>query len=187
MPGLRNVAPMPSSGDDRGSTVIWSMWMMVVVCLVFVAARIYTRTIILRNMGWDDYLLIVCWVRVLQKTECVLKLICFPAAHKRPILNFLYSCRWRWHGTPYGRTQAVRSSRHTPTHHNRPELWYSVSRTHQDHTWSLPPPHYHQAMAAHCCLVANGDRHVHVQSLHHLPVAPEDTRGDCLQPIHHQV
>lgn len=66
MPGLPDVAPMPSSGDDRGSTVIWSMWMMVAVCFAFVAARIYTRTIILHNMGWDDYLLLCCWVNDLR-------------------------------------------------------------------------------------------------------------------------
>ena len=65
MPGLPDMAPFPSSGDDRGSTVIWSMWMMVAVCFVFVVARLYTRTIILRNIGWDDYLLVGCWVNAL--------------------------------------------------------------------------------------------------------------------------
>lgn len=53
---------MPPSGDDRGLTVIWSMWMMVAVCAVFVGARLYTRALIIHNIGWDDWLLLVCWV-----------------------------------------------------------------------------------------------------------------------------
>lgn len=35
------------------------MWFQVVLASVFIALRLYTRQVIVRNFGWDDVLMIV--------------------------------------------------------------------------------------------------------------------------------
>jgi hypothetical protein len=40
------------------------MWMQVVMAMVFVGARMYTRHFIIHNIGWDDTFMIVNLVSV---------------------------------------------------------------------------------------------------------------------------
>jgi len=48
--------------SGREPLVIWSMWMMTFVTFIFVCLRLYTRAIMVRSVGWDDYLINFCWV-----------------------------------------------------------------------------------------------------------------------------
>ncbi|KAL3474274.1 hypothetical protein BJX99DRAFT_271806 [Aspergillus californicus] len=46
---------------QKGPTLVGVLWMETFLCLVVIALRIYTRAVILRNNGWDDFLLIITW------------------------------------------------------------------------------------------------------------------------------
>lgn len=54
--------------DARNSTVIWSMWMMTAVSFFFICARFYTRMIIVRSVGWDDWVVLFSWVCIKLKS-----------------------------------------------------------------------------------------------------------------------
>jgi Na+(H+)/acetate symporter ActP len=41
------------------------MWTQVVLAMLFVGARLYTRYFIIRNVGWDDIFMLVNLVRTL--------------------------------------------------------------------------------------------------------------------------
>lgn len=47
---------------DKGPTLVGVLWLEVFLCLVVLGLRVYTRTVIRRNMGWDDLLLLTTWV-----------------------------------------------------------------------------------------------------------------------------
>lgn len=57
---------MPTFDKDPGPLVNASIWAMTAVGTVFLAARIYCKTIRTTNMWWDDYLLISGWVSPLE-------------------------------------------------------------------------------------------------------------------------
>lgn len=38
------------------------LWVQIVVGIIFVCLRLYTRRMILRNVGWDDYLICISMV-----------------------------------------------------------------------------------------------------------------------------
>lgn len=44
---------------DYGPILNGVMWFQVVISSVFIALRIYTRYYIIRNIGWDDLMMIV--------------------------------------------------------------------------------------------------------------------------------
>lgn len=51
------IAMLPSTGDDgekRGHLILIISWIACMLALVFVSARFYTRTKLVRNAGWDD-------------------------------------------------------------------------------------------------------------------------------------
>jgi hypothetical protein len=41
----------------KGPTMVWAMWMLWVITVIFLGLRVYTRLVIVRSVGWDDYLL----------------------------------------------------------------------------------------------------------------------------------
>lgn len=41
------------------------LWMEVVICVIVLGLRVYTRTVIRSNLGFDDLLLIITWVCLL--------------------------------------------------------------------------------------------------------------------------
>jgi hypothetical protein len=43
--------------QNRGPTILIAMWTATSIAVMFVAARLYTRIRILRNIGLDDYLI----------------------------------------------------------------------------------------------------------------------------------
>ena len=49
-----------------GPTIIAVMWAQTIIALMFVCMRLYTRLRINHVAGWDDYLILVSWVGVLQ-------------------------------------------------------------------------------------------------------------------------
>ncbi|KAL4920481.1 hypothetical protein BDW62DRAFT_198795 [Aspergillus aurantiobrunneus] len=49
----------------KGPTLVGVLWMETFLCMVVLALRVYTRTMILRNPGWDDVLLLVTFTLML--------------------------------------------------------------------------------------------------------------------------
>ena len=47
---------------EQGPMLVGVLWMEVIICFIILCLRVYTRTIIRSNMGFDDLLLIVTWV-----------------------------------------------------------------------------------------------------------------------------
>lgn len=46
----------------KGPTLVGVLWFETILCMIVLALRIYTRTVIRRSTGWDDLLLIFTWV-----------------------------------------------------------------------------------------------------------------------------
>ena len=46
---------------DRGPSVFAVTTGTLVLCSVFVAARVYCRAFIVRRLGWDDHFIILAW------------------------------------------------------------------------------------------------------------------------------
>lgn len=46
-----------------GRTVNIVLWSEMAVGLVFVMLRLYTRKFIIHSLGWDDYVIVLTWVR----------------------------------------------------------------------------------------------------------------------------
>jgi len=46
-----------------GPTIIGVMWVETAIALLFVCLRLWTRIRITQTAGWDDYLIIVSWVK----------------------------------------------------------------------------------------------------------------------------
>lgn len=53
---------MTSYLGSNGRMVIVVMWVETLVALVFVLARMYTRTRLVRGLGWDDHLINISMV-----------------------------------------------------------------------------------------------------------------------------
>jgi hypothetical protein len=49
--------------QDLSSVMNGVMWMQVVLAMLFVGARLYTRHFIIRKIGWDDIFMLVNLVR----------------------------------------------------------------------------------------------------------------------------
>lgn len=48
----------------QGPMVNAVLWVEVVVGVIFVGLRLYTRKVLLNNVGWDDYLALAALVRI---------------------------------------------------------------------------------------------------------------------------
>ncbi|KAJ5782941.1 hypothetical protein N7457_004715 [Penicillium paradoxum] len=46
----------------KGPTLVAVLWIETLFCLIVLALRIYTRTVVRGNTGWDDWLLVVTWL-----------------------------------------------------------------------------------------------------------------------------
>lgn len=46
----------------QGPTIVAVMWTETVVALIAIGLRLYTKGFITRNVGFDDYLIIISWV-----------------------------------------------------------------------------------------------------------------------------
>lgn len=49
---------------EKGPMLVGVLWVEVFICMVVLGLRLYTRTMIRRNIGWDDLLLLIAWVSV---------------------------------------------------------------------------------------------------------------------------
>ncbi|KAJ5106125.1 hypothetical protein N7456_002800 [Penicillium angulare] len=47
---------------EKGPMLVGVLWVEVFICMVVLGLRLYTRTMIRRNIGWDDLLLLIAWV-----------------------------------------------------------------------------------------------------------------------------
>ncbi|KAL4953577.1 hypothetical protein BDW69DRAFT_184368 [Aspergillus filifer] len=47
---------------QKGPTLVGVLWTETFLCMMVLALRFWTRTMILRNPGWDDILLVITWV-----------------------------------------------------------------------------------------------------------------------------
>lgn len=57
---------------ELGPMVVGVMWMEVVICVIVLGLRIYTRTVLRSNLGFDDVLLLVTLVcHLFGLTICV--------------------------------------------------------------------------------------------------------------------
>lgn len=54
--------------DDLGPTLLVSIWGLQVLCSLVLALRLYCKVARSRGMWWDDYVLILSWVRLLPHT-----------------------------------------------------------------------------------------------------------------------
>lgn len=45
--------------EDYGPILNGVMWFQVIISSVFIVLRIYTRYYIIRNLGWDDLMMVV--------------------------------------------------------------------------------------------------------------------------------
>ncbi|KAH7362754.1 hypothetical protein B0T11DRAFT_328790 [Plectosphaerella cucumerina] len=66
---------MPTFDKDPGPLVNASIWTMTAVGTVFLAARVYFKTIHTANMWWDDYLLIAGWAFLLANSAIISELM----------------------------------------------------------------------------------------------------------------
>ena len=48
---------------QKGPTLVGVLWMETILCIFILGLRLYTRTMIRRNLGWDDLLLVITAVR----------------------------------------------------------------------------------------------------------------------------
>lgn len=62
MPSPDLMYPMPSGDPSITTTVIASIWTMLCVSSVFLGLRLYCRIARTKQTWWDDYLLIIGWV-----------------------------------------------------------------------------------------------------------------------------
>ena len=49
--------------------LLWSIWVLTVVSAVFLALRVYAKLMRRRSLWWDDYFLILSWVRTSTSTR----------------------------------------------------------------------------------------------------------------------
>ena len=69
-----------------GPTIVGVMWVETAIALVFVCLRLWTRFKITRTAGWDDYLIIVSWVRNTLQTSN------YPAELWSAFVDAVYRC-----------------------------------------------------------------------------------------------
>ncbi|KAJ5493721.1 hypothetical protein N7463_009808 [Penicillium fimorum] len=61
---------------DKGPTLVGVLWFETLLCMIVLALRVYTRTVIRNTIGWDDLLLIVTWILMV-----IFSGLCTAAAH----------------------------------------------------------------------------------------------------------
>lgn len=54
------------NSQDKGPTILALQWTLTVLATIFVAARIFVRTTLVKRMGLDDYLIILSLVSILE-------------------------------------------------------------------------------------------------------------------------
>jgi hypothetical protein len=81
--------------QDRGTAILVAMWTTTSIATIFVAARLYTRTKIVRSLGLDDYLISLSIVRPHLVTSALASLIILAArpSFREPYDSFRQS--WR--------------------------------------------------------------------------------------------
>ena len=55
-------SPPPLSANKLGTVLLQSMWTEFAITTVILAARLYTRTILVRKVLWDDFLMLAAYV-----------------------------------------------------------------------------------------------------------------------------
>lgn len=58
-----DLTPPPDGDVDRGDILKGVSWALAIIALCFVSLRIYCRTLITRNVWWDDWMIILTMVR----------------------------------------------------------------------------------------------------------------------------
>jgi hypothetical protein len=48
--------------DNKGPTILTVMWAVTTVAVIFVIARVYTRIVVVKNLGVDDFLITLSMV-----------------------------------------------------------------------------------------------------------------------------
>lgn len=60
--------------EDFGPVLNGVMWFQVIISSIFIALRIYTRYYIIRNLGWDDLMMVVNLVSLLSQSHYCYKM-----------------------------------------------------------------------------------------------------------------
>ena len=53
----------PKEVANYAPLLLWSIWILTVVSAIFLALRVYAKLMRRRSLWWDDYFLILSWVR----------------------------------------------------------------------------------------------------------------------------
>lgn len=53
--------PLPSN-DTRGPEIVGVLWALCTISWIIVLLRLYVRTFVRRNLGWDDYTIVAALV-----------------------------------------------------------------------------------------------------------------------------
>lgn len=67
--------------DDRGPAIVAVHWSMTSLATMFLGLRLYCKTLTKRRLWWDDWLLILAWVRCPDPANC-------GFAHQNPPLTY---------------------------------------------------------------------------------------------------
>lgn len=59
--------------NPRGVTIVGVLWSMVAFSGVFLGLRLYSKLARSRQLWWDDYLIIVAWVRTISQLPSPVK------------------------------------------------------------------------------------------------------------------
>ncbi len=59
-------AATPKEVPNYAPLLLWSIWVLTIVSAVFLALRVYAKLTRRRSLWWDDYFLILSWVRTLS-------------------------------------------------------------------------------------------------------------------------
>ena len=71
------------SNEDQGPVILGATLTVTIAALITMATRLYVRIRMIRNMGWDDYVMISAMVLVCH-THCF-QLVDTPAFHRAAV------------------------------------------------------------------------------------------------------
>jgi len=91
-----------------GNVVNSLQWLETAIALLFVCLRLWTRIRITQTAGWDDYLIVLSWVRNVlsdpDNTMTELPIVDVDAVHRR-----MHSCCYAWFWKTFYRAHSRRN------------------------------------------------------------------------------
>lgn len=78
------------ASDNLGPQMLISTWVLVGLSFVFLALRLFSKFKIRRGLWWDDYVLVLSWVRLNQASNQA------RYADANSVARFVFSCPSSW-------------------------------------------------------------------------------------------